>query len=489
MALTRRQFLIDSGFVLGASAVGSLSGCSGGGASDGRYDVCVIGSGFAGTFLALEAVARGHETVVIEAGSRPRREGTAGTLADGFEFRSSGELRYPVNGTRAITLGGASVHWGGVTTRLWPEELAMRSTYGRLVDWPISLADIEPYYCRSEVLLLAKGHAPLPGAEPARSCAYPVEKPGPYVDPGIPIEGVDAAYFPIAHSRRGGNFALRLADEELPAYEAAGGTLLTDRQVTDIVTLDGKTVDHVATRGLDGSSRKIHARTFVVAAGVVESARLLLASRSSWFDEGLGNRHGLVGHYFNVHPSLQTRFEFRDGIELERGHHRTCSLNDGYRRRGLNGCQYQLDILASGAGRWKAQPEIEPAFDNHVALSPTETDDFGVPLPVVNFAYTEQDARTLEHNYRTLDELTRELARPGAEIRRHDRWRAHPAGTCRMGADETTGVVDSNNRVFGLDNLFVSGASTFPTSGTPNPTNTVVALTLRLADHLDGLLG
>ena len=67
-------------------------------------------------------------------------------------------------------------------------------------------------------------------------------------------------------------------------------------------------------------------------------------------------------------------------------------------------------------------------------------------------------------------------------------WRAHPSGTCRMGFDDASAVVDRNNRVFGVTNLYVSGACTFPTSGTANPTLTVVALTLRLSDHLVSVL-
>ena len=69
-----------------------------------------------------------------------------------------------------------------------------------------------------------------------------------------------------------------------------------------------------------------------------------------------------------------------------------------------------------------------------------------------------------------------------------ERWRAHPSGTCRMGFDELSGVVDRDNRVFGTSNLYVSGACVFPTSGTANPTLTVVAMTLRLADHLKSVM-
>ncbi len=483
MGFTRRDFLIGSGAVLASSAVGCAP-------DDSSYDLCIIGSGFAGTFLGLRAVQHGLRTVIVEAGSSPEKGGSPESLEPSFRFRNAGSQSYPVNGTRAIAVGGASRHWGGVTTRLWPEDFRMKSEFGRLVDWPIGFDDLAPYYCDAEAFLLPRGYAFVPGAEPPRPCAYPNQRTGPYRDPGVRIEGKEVAYFPLAHSRRGGNFATRLFDEEIPSFVQSDlGTLIEDRQVTDIVTLDGKNIDHVKLHSLGGRPKELRAKVFVVAAGVVESCRLLLASRSNWFPDGLGNRHGQLGHYFNVHPSLQTKFDLRPDLDLPQGHHRTCSLNAAYRRDGINACQYQLDVLASGAARWKAQPEIEPNYGNFVTLSRTETDSFGIPLPEVHFGYTERDQRTLERNYASLEVAKRELGAAGGTVNDHDRWRAHPAGTCRMGFDEKTGVVDRNNRVFGLDNLFVSGACTFPTSGTANPTNTVVAMTLRLADHLKDALG
>lgn len=481
MAITRREFLVGSGALVAASTIG----CASRDPTDGAYDLCIIGSGFAGTYLGLRAVEHGLRTVIVEAGASPQRGGSPEALEESFRFRNKGSESYPVNGTRAIAVGGASRHWGGVTTRLWPEDFRMQSEFGRLVDWPIGFDDLASYYCEAETLLCTKGYGFVAGAEPDRPCPYPTVKEGPYRDPGVRIEGRQVAYFGVPHSRRGGNFAVRLFDQEVPDFVASPlGTLIEDRQVTNVVTLDGKSVDHVELKGISGRARKLRARYYVIAAGVVESCRLLLASRSSWFPEGLGNQHAQVGHYFNVHPSLQTKFDLRPDLGLPEGHHRTCGLNEAYRREGLNACQYQIDVLADGAARWKAQPEIEPSYDSYVALSRTETDAFGVPLPEVHLAYTDRDRRSLARNYATLETARRELGVPGAESKEHDRWRAHPAGTCRMGFDETNGVVDRNNKVFGIDNLFVSGACTFPTSGTANPTNTVVAMTLRLADHI-----
>jgi choline dehydrogenase-like flavoprotein len=481
MTISRRDFLVGGGALAATAALG----CATDKESSETYDLCIIGSGFAGTFLGLRAVEHGLRTVIVEAGASPQRGGSPEALEPSFRFQNKGPESYPVNGTRAIAVGGASRHWGGVTTRLWPEDFRMKSEFGRLVDWPIGVDDLASYYCEAETLLCTKGYHFVPGAEPARPCPFPDEKDGVYRDPRVRIEGRDVHYFGVPHSRRGGNFAVRLFDEEIPRFvQSPLATLIEDRQVTNIVTLDGKRIDHIELRGLSGRARKLRARNFVVAAGVVESCRLLLASRSSWFPEGIGNRHGQVGHYFNVHPSLQTKFDLRPDLDLPEGHHRTCSLNGAYRREGFNACQFQIDVLGDGSARWKAQPEIEPSYDSYIALSSTDTDDFGVPLPEVNLRYSAQDKRTLERNYATLEAARRELGAPGGEMKEHDRWRAHPAGTCRMGFDETNGVVDRDNKVFGLDNLFVSGACTFPTSGTANPTNTVVAMTLRLADHI-----
>ncbi len=479
MTLDRREFLLGGG-ALAAAAVG----CGPLGRAR-RYDLCIIGSGFAGTFLGLRAVEHGLHTIMLEAGSSPQRLPDPNSLEASFQFASNGPIDYPVNATRAIAVGGASRHWGGVTTRLWPSDLRMKSEFGRAADWPIAYEDLEPYYCQAEHLLGVQGHTPIAGAEPPRDCAYPGAKAGPYRSPRIECTGGEAVFFPLAYSRRNGSFALRLMDEEIPKFERSPlGTLVEDRQVTRIVTVDGKTVDHVEVRGLAGSAQRVHAKCFVLAAGVVESARLLLLSRSSWFPEGLGNRHGVVGHYFNEHPSLEVRFEQRAGLDLPLGHHRTCSLNDAQRRAGLNACQFQLDVWRNGSARWMVQPEIEPRYENHVSLSSSRTDPLGNSLPQVDFAYSERDQRTLGTFKELLPRAKRELADPSAAIEDQDRWRAHPAGTCRMGLDERTAVVDRENRVFGIDNLFVSGACTFPTSGTANPTNTVVAMTLRLADHL-----
>jgi len=132
------------------------------------------------------------------------------------------------------------------------------------------------------------------------------------------------------------------------------------------------------------------------------------------------------------------------------------------------------------------QPEIEPRAENRVRLSSKDLDENGTPLPVVELSYSERDQQLFAEGRQVLVREAKPLSGNGASSRRRHNWRKHPAGVCRMGFSPATGVVDSDCRVFGLDNLFVSGASVFPTNRTSNPTLTVVAVALRLADHLIG---
>jgi choline dehydrogenase-like flavoprotein len=481
MRVTRRQVLVG-----GAAAAGSVFLGSSGVAKalSKQYDLCVIGSGFAGTFLALRAVEQGLTTLLVEAGPHPRRNDPSGSkIAASFTAANSGPEKYAVNANRVIALGGTSNHWGGVVTRLWPDEFRMRSKYGRSVDWPISYGDLERYYCEAEQLLEVRGYPSVEGAEPPRGCAYPNEVDTPYVNPSVPVEGRKVRYFPVARSRRG-RFAIRLIDVEIPQFERSKyGTLLLGSQVTRLVTTDGRNIHHAEVRKADGQELEVEARGFVVAAGAIESPRLLLVSTSEHAPKGLGNGTGLVGRYFNCHPSFESQFRVGPGVKIPKsGEYRTSSLADLYRQEGLNGAHFQLDILAPRAIRWRAQPEIEARVQNAVTLSNMAKDLFGHPLPEIEMSYSERDKETVRRLEASLAASRRALG--GSEVKKYSRWRGHPAGTTRMGFNDKNGIVDANNKVFGFDNLYVSGACTFPTSGTPNPTDTVVAMTLRLADHL-----
>lgn len=134
--------------------------------------------------------------------------------------------------------------------------------------------------------------------------------------------------------------------------------------------------------------------------------------------------------------------------------------------------------------------EMEPDPDNRVVLG-DERDPFGQPLPLVKSRLTDLDKRSLVELHEVLAaELEREgLGRLEADLANEATWpidldASHHLGTTRMGDDPRTSVVDATQRIHGIENTYMAGGSVFPTSGCANPTFTIVALSIRLADHL-----
>ncbi len=492
--LSRRQFLrLGSGAAAAALAYRASPWL---GTSAPQYDVGVVGSGFAGIHLALRLVEHGVRTVVLEAGPWLSDIGDDDGALSLFPYQTTGEIDFPVDFNRTIAVGGTSRKWNGVVTRLLPTDFRTRSAFGLFEDWPVGYEDLAPYYCQAEQALCTTGAAPVDGAEPPRACDYPTVRAGTRLPPGFACEqGLE--FFPLAFSGRAGS-PVRLAAVEVPRFVAsASGTLRAESPVVRLRTErtdNGPRIDAAEVRNPDGSIEQVRARCFVVAAGVVETQRLLQRSRSPWFPDGLGNRRDLLGRGFHAHPV------FRANVPLaERhgpppaGHHRSYTLNDRLRRDGFGSCHFDIHGRRPGPDV-DLVVEMEPHAQNRVTLDRRDEDAFAGPSALapalrVHLGWSPIDRRTLARGHEFHRSFEACLAPPGrAAGERRVIW-FHPAGGCAMGADESTGVVDAQCRVFGLDNLYVGGASVFPTSGSGNPTLTVVALALRLADHLRTELG
>jgi choline dehydrogenase-like flavoprotein len=492
--LSRRQFLR-----LGSSAAAAALACR---ARPWRapaapeYDVCVVGSGFAGIHLALRLVEHGVRTVVLEAGPWLSRSAGDDVDVSLFPYQTTGEIAFPVTFNRTIAVGGTSRKWNGVVTRLLPTDFRTRSAFGLFEDWPIGYDDLVPYYCQAEQALCTAGAAAVAGAEPPRACESPTVGAGTRLPPGFACEQ-GLAFFRLAFSGRAGG-PVRLGDVEVPRFAAsASGTLRVESPVVRLQTRQADTGFRIVAadvRKPDGSIEQVRARCFIVAAGVVETQRLLLRSRSPEFPDGLGNRRDRLGRGFHAHPV------FRVNVPLAEhhgpppaGHHRSYTLNDRMRRAGFGSCHVDLHSRCPGPDV-DLVVEMEPHAQNRVTLDGRDEDAVGRPSALapalrVHLDWSPIDRRTLARG----DELHRSFEaclapRGRAAGKRRVIW-FHPAGGCAMGADESTGVVDAQCRVFGFDNLYVGGASVFPTSGSGNPTLTVVALALRLADHLRTELG
>jgi choline dehydrogenase-like flavoprotein len=280
----------------------------------------------------------------------------------------------------------------------------------------------------------------------------------------------------------------------------------------------------------DGTYHRQTADRFVLAAGAVEVPRLLLLSASDQYPDGLANTSGVVGKYFMDQPIVSITAELDEPTNQNPIGYHTSETHQFYdhdeprpgsikfvfdnenpinaadiaMRGGDEGTREDLtDVLAGdswgddalAALREKvpnrrismfANPELLPREENAVTLDHSKTDDHGNPVPDISWSIGSHAMETMEYareiQNRILDEFDAtvlsksDLSEP--------RKAAHKMGTTRMGTDPDTSVVDPTLRTHDLDNLFIASSSTFVTGGAMNPTLTIAALALKVADHI-----
>jgi choline dehydrogenase-like flavoprotein len=273
---------------------------------------------------------------------------------------------------------------------------------------------------------------------------------------------------------------------------------------------------------------RFHARRFVLAAGGIENPRIMLASNSI-LRNGVGNDFDNVGRYFMEHPNLAagTVLLKAEGYKTTLGEpvfrlidHRLRSdvqLNARTQeeRQVLNHSGYLVETeedhgpirgILSGLSPGSSERadsiksysllfrfELAPYRENRVTLA-EERDKYGVPKPKLHLGIGELEERTLQEFQMAfarqlgLSGVGRmKLAFPkGATGSWKDKvgWQWHHMGGTRMSSEPRKGVVDRNCRVHSVQNLYVAGSSVFPTGGHANPTLNLVALAMRLADHI-----
>ena len=468
------------------------------------FDVCIIGSGFAGTILAESLARVGSKTILLESGFQSSRPPSDQRLQGLEVFRSGGPLNYPVAKTRFRGVGGTSWLWGGFCSRLQPGDFEDSAYTPNGCSWPIKYRDLEPYYDEAEKSLGARGDQESEYHPPRRN-GYPT----PLNSSGSSLQAmfrkVNIAISPQSHT----GSPLRLAETHVPRFQALSSGVLIDGATTTKVLIDGGRVVGVEVKDLDRNVKIVRAQVYVIACGGLETPRLLLLSRATGFPNGIGNNHDLVGRCFMEHRNRS--FTARVPVS------RTTPLLDGtfnvsyqfyreFKQQGLGGLHLNMayasvegrDVREFAFGRivdrlWSPELhlsvgiEMAPSPENRVTLDPDAKDHFGNPATNLFLTETELDRKSYEKGGEL---IARTYASLGAEgIRELEAaWVHHHMGTCRMGDDPRTSVVDRNLRVHGTSNLFVAGSAVFVTSGCAGPTVTLTALSLRLADHLKSQL-
>lgn len=525
-------------------------------------DVVVVGSGAGGGPLAFALSRAGLRVLVLEKGPRFERRhyahGEEGLDPDAFTPSLEEDPHTVVTpktpaarrtrlGWIASCIGGGTSHMGGYLYRFHPDDFRMRSRFGAcaeadgaLADWPYAYDDLEPYYTLAEWEVGVSGGrpdgAPSPSEGP-RSRPYPMVPldvhplaaqldrvcrgrglhpvPTPRAVNSREYGGRPACAYCLSCAGYGCPVGARGSTQEalLPRAEATGRCVVRPgamvREV--LVDRDGRARGCVWVDA-SGVEHEARSRVVCVCCSAVESARLLLLSRSPRFPDGLANGSGLVGRHLQFHSVSMAQARFR--LDRRPGHllrdpHPTIGLSvlDHYflpegacdlPKGGVLRFGRAAQVLSPAGG--SAAPGEEPAhgllycevFHDFLAnpgtwveLDPEVTDRWGLPVARIHLDRPDHHPRAgwwlLQRAFEIFRDLGAEAVAP-SEVGGIVRHVAH--GTCRAGHDPATSVLDPYCRAHEVPNLFVVDGSFMPTSGGASTTLTILANAFRTADHI-----
>jgi choline dehydrogenase-like flavoprotein len=476
-------------------------------------DLCIIGAGAAGISIAQEFANTKYEVTLLEAGGF-EQEPAVQSLYKGM---NTGLPYFPLHSARLRYFGGTTNHWSGWCSILDPIDFKERD-WVPLSGWPLTLEDLKPFYRRAHPLCDLGRFS--------YNLDYWKEESEEFS--GFNFEGpslTTKVFKWSAPTRFGEKYRSEIV-------EAENITLWTHANVTEIETEEtGKRATGLQIQCLNGKEHHAKARRYVLACGGLENPRLLLNSNRRR-SNGIGNENELVGRYFMEHPHIvSAKLELtewpspaylggtREGgspfallalSEQEQRSHRTLNYAaflepEKYDRSlpkwlyqvpNVRGLEYYARSYLGDPPTLRVSSRIEqrPNPNSRVLLD-SETDSLGQPKIKLNWSLTEDEKRTISVANQTIGEVLGQRGLGRLQVMDWatdsvDSWPDslrggwHHMGTTRMSKSPQRGVVDPNCKIHSVENLYVAGSSVYPTSGTANPTLTLVALALRLSDHL-----
>lgn len=455
-------------------------------------DVAIAGAGPAGIVLALELAEKGRRVLLIEGGGRQ----SPGDGASLYENTTSGRS-YPLTGSRLRWLGGTTNHWGG-----WVRPFDARDftdpPAGDLPGWPIRAGELAGWYRKAAVWCEV-------GSDDYDPERIGLAKRARLLD----LDGTGFAHQVFRFSpptRFGVRYEQALARTEQ----------IDCRLNLNLIALEQSSdrVHNAHAVTLDGGACTIRAKHFVIAMGGVENARYLLNQETV-----PGNQFDLVGRCFMDHYGFTPGLMLADqGLQYERGQlpdeDLMVVMAPEASTAGPNSCLLVTatapdDVLPplywsnpSAGNRPGGQYRLSminaptPHPESRITLG-GERDALGMRRPHLHWHLTAEDFEPVIHLFeRWMDSVS-------GQNRARVKWDRktpptqddfvgvgyHHMGTTRMSAAPEAGVVDPQGRVWDRDNLYIAGSSVYPAAGFSNPTLTIAALAVRMADHLDQRLG
>lgn len=501
--------------------------------------VVIIGTGAGGGTLANELAQKGISVVALEAGGRHLPQDYLNDEWPSFGQLAWTDMRTTSGSWRVATdfpnlpawivkaVGGSTVHWAGASLRFQDHEMRAKTEYGdvegaNLLDWPITLADLEPYYDKAEDKLgvtRTHGIEGLPGNNNFKVMKAGADKLG-YKDchtgrmaiNSKPRKGRASCQqlgFCFQGCKMGAKWSS--AYTEIPFGEATGNLEVREHaHVLKIEHDDSGKISGVMYADQEGNQHVQKCRVACLAGNSIESPRLLLNSASTLFPDGLANSSGQVGKNYMRHMTGSVYAAFENPVHMYRGTTMAGIITDESKHdpsRGFVG-GYEMETLSIGpafmaaflnpgawgrefssamesysrmAGMWLVGEDM-PQEKNGITLS-EEKDQFDMPVANVHFDDHPNDIAMRNHAYQqgmaVYDAVGATQTYPTPPYPS-----THNLGTNRMSEKPEEGVVNKFGQSHDIANLFVSDGSQFTTGAAENPTLTIVTLAIRQADYI-----
>ncbi len=521
-----------------------------------RVDVLVIGAGASGAAFTWSLVKDGFSVLCLEQGGW-KNPAEYPTNQSDWEIHRQTDYNpdpnfrrlpedYPVNDSDSPiaplmynAVGGSTIHWSAHFPRFHPSDFRTRTLDGVADDWPMSYAELEPYFDLNDRIM---GVAGMTG-----DTAYPPKSER--QTPPIPLGGVgqtmargfdklgwhwwpsDSAILTAPYDGRAacnncgpcdiGCSRRAKASTDItywPKAMAMGAQLRTRCRVREITIDERGLADGALYYDERGVLHKQEASAVVMACNGIGTPRLLLNSKSGMFPNGLANSSGLVGKNLMFHPYAMVTGVFDDLLEGYKGpmgasiisqEHYETDLSRGF----VRGYAFQVvrspgpvGVAQGGIGGvrlpWGAEHhttvaerlgrtitiavigEDLPELHNSVTLDDELTDSNEIPAPKISYTLSENSRKMMDHGIKTASEA---LEAAGAHTVTHNPllrpagW--HLLGTARMGTEPESSVVSRSGQTNDVENLFIIDGSVFVTAGAVNPTSTIQAVALHMADE------
>ena len=502
--------------------------------------VVIVGSGAGGGTLGNELAQKGIKTVILEAGSRNEIADFVNDEWESFAQLAWTDMRTTSGSWRVArdfanlpawivkSVGGSTVHWAGASLRFEEHEFKIKSTYGgldgaNLLDWPITRAELDPWYEKAEFKMgvtRTNGIPGLPGNNNfkvmeagARKLGYKEVHTGRMAINSQPRDGRGSCQqigFCFQGCKSGAKWSTLYT--EIPKGEATGNLEVRPDSYVLKVEHDpsGKVTGVVYVDG-EGKTQRQKARVVAVAGNSIESPRLLLNSASSLFPDGLANSSGQVGRNYLRHMTGSVYGIFEKPVHMYRGTTMAGIIRDEAAhnpKRGFMG-GYEMETISLGipfmaaflnpgawgrtftasmeayprmAGMWLIGEDM-PQETNRITLDPVGKDKHGMPVASVHYDDHPNDVAMRDHAYRQGAAVYQAV---GATVTLPTTPypSTHNMGTNRMSEKPRDGVLNKFGQTHDIKNLFVSDGSQFTSGAACNPTLTIVSLAIRQADHI-----